>query len=287
MASAPPEGSPQASLPGELPVARRYQATRFLAALPSRSCSIPHAGQIQVLTDSANDSSTLPQSEHVLLEAKKRGARTTFEPCHRLLYSSILRKSPHPASEMWRARRPFLTSPLTLRSSSTTTDLVFARRVLSFCRKSTLMFRIRRCSRASRTADRRRLLDPRALRLCVRDRRRSRLRQRPRGFGAATTSSPTPSEIVAKEWSPRSTPATGPAMGSGSGLSASTVSETYQRSASLRSVAERIRPSNFSVPSFVRIAPSRGNCTPRCRTRINPVSRKASSMPLRLKRGNP
>jgi hypothetical protein len=35
-------------------------------------------------------------------------------------------------------------------------------------------------------------------------------------------------------------------MGSGSGRSASTVSETYQRSASRLTVAERIRPRNFS-----------------------------------------
>src|SRR5712692_2036656 len=99
-ATAPPEGSPQALLPGELPVVSRYQATRPLAALASRSCSTPHAGQVHVLTDSASASSTWPQSEHVLLEGRKRGATTTFEPYHCALYSSILRKDDQPASAM-------------------------------------------------------------------------------------------------------------------------------------------------------------------------------------------
>jgi hypothetical protein len=35
-----------------------------------------------------------------LLEARKRGATTTFEPYQRLLYSSILRKDDQPASAM-------------------------------------------------------------------------------------------------------------------------------------------------------------------------------------------
>src|SRR4029453_3192129 len=60
-----------------------------------------------------------------------------------------------------------------------------------------------------------------------------------------------PSEHTAKAVIPRSTPTTGPATLAGSGRTTSTVSATYQRSASLRQVADRIRPRNLLVASFV------------------------------------
>jgi hypothetical protein len=53
-----------------------------------------------IRTESGNFSMTRPHSEHLLVDGKKRGAKMTFEPYHRLLYSSILRNDDQPPSEM-------------------------------------------------------------------------------------------------------------------------------------------------------------------------------------------
>jgi len=61
------------------------------------------------------------------------------------LYSSIRRKVPHPTSRMARERLPFCARPCTFRSSTTRTGLAFASSVVTLCRKSWRMLRMRRC----------------------------------------------------------------------------------------------------------------------------------------------
>lgn len=86
---------------------------------------------------------------------------------------------------------------------------------------------------------------------------------------------------------PRSMPTASPTTANGFALSTSTASEQNQRSASRDTVAERIRPRNFSVPSFVLILPMRGRTTPCSFTWREPVKRKLSRCPFFLNVGNP
>ena len=125
----------------------------------------------------------------------------------------------------------------------------------------------------------------RCLRLCSRCRGREPRGACAKGFG---DSSKLPSESTAKDWTPRSIPATGPATGCGSSRSTSTARDIYQRSASRLTVAERMWPRNFSTLSLVRTQPRRGSVTERRSTLMLPVSRKESRRPwLQRKRGKP
>ena len=131
--------------------------------------------------------------------------------------------------------------------------------------------RMRRCSRARPAADLGRWREPRCAFA--------------KGFG---DSSKLPSESTAKDWRPRSIPATGPSTGCGSSRSTSTARDIYQRSVSRLSVAERMRPRNLSALSLGRTQPRHGNVTERRSTLMLPVSRKESRHPcLRRKRGKP
>ena len=97
-----------------------------------------------------------------------------------------------------------------------------------------------------------------------------------------------PSEQTAKALIPRSTPTTGPVTATGSGRAASTVSATYQRSASRRQLADRMRPQNLPVASLVWTRPMRGSTTASCSTRMAPVSRNRSGQrPFFLNLGRP
>ena len=160
--------------------------------------------------------------------------------------------------------------PAMCRSSITITDLVFASAVVALCSASSRWLRMRRCSRARANADLRRLVEPGCLRLTARLRCCSlrKLRDSARGPSMLVAS-----EQTANTATPRSTPITGPSTGAGSRRSTSTFTATYQRSASRRQVADRMRPRNLSVASLVATRPMRGSTTPPCSTRIAPVSR--------------
>lgn len=96
-----------------------------------------------------------------------------------------------------------------------------------------------------------------------------------------------PSESVANARIPKSMPIVGPPLTDPFGRSTRTPSATYQRSASRRHVADRIRPRSFTVASLVRILPSRGSTTAFGSTRTESVSRKRSARPFFLNLGNP
>jgi len=138
-----------------------------------------------------------------------------------------------------------------------------------------------RCSRASPDADLRRWREPRGLRLCSRCRWRRRLGAFVKGFGDSTGA---PSESTAKDLRPGSTPTTGPSTGCGSSRSTSTARDTHRRSASRLTVAERMRPRNFSVVSLVSTQLTRGSVTEPGWTSMLPVSRKESRRPCLRKR---
>src|SRR5919108_3129489 len=144
---------------------------------------------------------------------------------------------------------------------------------------------MRRWQRAKASVALARFRDPCCLRLTARPRRRSfrRLRSSARGLWIEV-----PSEQTANVWMPRSTPTTGPSTEPGSGRATSTVNEQYQRSASRRQVADRIRPRNLPVASLVVTRPILGSITAPSSTRIVPVSRNRSGQrPRFLKRGKP
>jgi hypothetical protein len=69
---------------------------------------------------------------------------TAPSPAH--VSSRIRRKAPHPTSDMARERLPFRTRLRTFRSSPTRPGLAFASAVVTWCRTSWRMVRMRRCT---------------------------------------------------------------------------------------------------------------------------------------------
>ena len=177
----------------------------------------------------------------------------------------------------------FVSIFFTSKSSTTITDLVFASLVVSLCKKSLRIFRFVLCKRANFTADFFLLLDPYTFRLCFFDARLRRFRLLSKGFGAYILS---PFERAAKQIIPISTPTASPSTGVGSAISSSTVKLTYQRSASLVTVADKIFSEHLDVSLRVSI-PNLGSCTFFPSALIVPVSLKLSRSPLRLKEGKP
>src|SRR6266516_3907219 len=72
-------------------------------------------------SESAISSHFQPQQEQVLLDGKKRSAKRSISPFHKLLYSICLRNSPMPTSLMARASLRLRFIPSTCRSSRTIT----------------------------------------------------------------------------------------------------------------------------------------------------------------------
>src|SRR6266516_3319108 len=70
-------------------------------------------------SESAISSHFQPQQEQVLLDGKKRSAKRSISPFHRLLYSICLRNSPIPTSLTARASLWFRFIPSTFKSSRT------------------------------------------------------------------------------------------------------------------------------------------------------------------------
>src|SRR6266480_7552458 len=111
-------------------------ASRFRAALWSRSCSAPHR-QVHDQSTRVSPALIAPHALHVLLDGYHRSAAHTLDPYQPVLSSSWRRNSPNPASEMARASRRLRTIPATFKLSTATARLVLASLVVSLCRKST------------------------------------------------------------------------------------------------------------------------------------------------------
>jgi hypothetical protein len=76
----------------------------FFAALTSRSCSLPHAGQVQCRLCSGKVSSTCPHAEHCLLLGNHRSIFTTETPDASAFDAISLIAVPIDASDKERAR---------------------------------------------------------------------------------------------------------------------------------------------------------------------------------------
>ena len=78
--------SPQALLPGELPVGLVRWANpycqRLSAAFKSRSISSPHASQPKTLWDRGSGAPISPQWEHASVDGKSCGTTMSFAPYH-------------------------------------------------------------------------------------------------------------------------------------------------------------------------------------------------------------
>ena len=64
----------------------------FIAAFTSRSCVVPHSGQVQDRTPKSIDGGDIPQPEHVLEDGNHRSIWTKCFPCHSDLYASMQTK---------------------------------------------------------------------------------------------------------------------------------------------------------------------------------------------------
>src|SRR5947209_12986124 len=96
-------------------------AKMFLAALISRSCWTPHAGQVQKRISSVRESRTCPQAKQRLEEGYHLSSLTKVLPYHCALYASCLTNSDHPTSLIALAREWFWTIFLTCILSTHTT----------------------------------------------------------------------------------------------------------------------------------------------------------------------
>ena len=70
----------------------------FLAALTSRSWTVPHAGHVHWRMPSGFAPSLTPHAEHTWLVGSNRPTRWNVRPYSRALYSSIATNADHPAS---------------------------------------------------------------------------------------------------------------------------------------------------------------------------------------------
>ena len=89
----------------------------FFAALRSRSWRARQDGHRHARTRTGRSASRNPHAEHVLDEGYQRPITTRRRPARSHLYSSWRRNSPHPQSEMARARHRLRTMFFTTRSS--------------------------------------------------------------------------------------------------------------------------------------------------------------------------
>jgi hypothetical protein len=97
------------------------------------------------------------------------------------------------------------------------------------------------------------VFEPFTFRLCCFERRFNLFAAFFRSLGALIF---VPSDMAANEVNPTSIPVTSPRTGIGSGRTNSTLNDTNQRSASLTTVADKMRPLNFPVASFALTFPN-------------------------------
>ncbi len=116
---------------------------KLMAALPSRSCEVWHAGHVQPRTNSGRLSNTYPQHEQVLLWQTSNPPPPprcrTGRSCSRA--GGGTRRTPCPQSSG--ARRRFFSMPDTFKSSIPITGQRRVRLVVSGCRASWRMLAIR------------------------------------------------------------------------------------------------------------------------------------------------
>jgi len=132
-----------------------------LAALMSRSWRARQDGHRHIRIWRGRSASRNPQAEHVFVLGYQRAVTTSWRPARWHLYSSWRRNSPHPQSEMARARRRLPTMLLTARSSIAIRSWPRTRPVVVLCRKSALALRALRWARATLPFALARLAEPR------------------------------------------------------------------------------------------------------------------------------
>ncbi len=80
----------------------------LIAALRSRSCTVPQSLHCQVLSRRFNASLTAPQTEQVLLVGYHLSMNTILTPFLSAIYISVLTKSPKPKSLTLPPQRAFM-----------------------------------------------------------------------------------------------------------------------------------------------------------------------------------
>src|SRR5437867_4864233 len=211
-------------------------SARFLAALRSRSKTRPQASQRKTRSPRGISIFTCPHLEHLFVDGYHLSAVIRADPYQRVLYRSCLEISPQAASPMALARWWFPIMFFTSRSSTTIAGLVFASIVVNFWMASRRVFATLMWRRASASLARLRFDEPFFLRLRLRCRCLSFLSYLRSTLGFSST---VPSLTTAREFSPRSTPTTGPGGVIGSLLSSTTtLTATYHRLARSETVTE-------------------------------------------------
>ena len=118
----------------------------LVAALRSRSCTVPQSLHCQFLSRRFNASLTAPQIEQVLLEGYHLSMHTIFTPFFAARYFNFLIKSANPKSLTLRPQRAFI--PCRFKSSSRISSYSSVSWCASFQWNSSRWFAILRCFRA-------------------------------------------------------------------------------------------------------------------------------------------
>ena len=118
----------------------------LIAALRSRSCTVPQSLQRQFLSRKFNASLTAPQTEQVLLEGYHLSMNVILTPFFCATYTNFLTKSAKPKSLTLRPQRAFM--PCRFKSSRRISSYSSVSWCASFQWKSSRWFAILRCFRA-------------------------------------------------------------------------------------------------------------------------------------------
>ena len=115
----------------------------LIAALRSRSCTVPQSLHCQVLSRRFNASLTAPQTEQVLLVGYHLSMNLILTPFFLAIYTNFLTKSAKPKSLTLRPHRAFI--PCRFKSSSRISSYSSVSWCASFQWKSSRWFAILRC----------------------------------------------------------------------------------------------------------------------------------------------
>ena len=118
----------------------------LIAALRSRSCTVPQSLHCQFLSRRFNASLTAPQTEQVLLEGYHLSMHTIFTPFFAAMYFNFKTKSANPRSLTLRPQRAFM--PCRFNASRRISSYSSVSWCASFQWKSSRWFAILRCFRA-------------------------------------------------------------------------------------------------------------------------------------------
>ena len=138
----------------------------LIAALRSRSCTVPQSLHCQFLSRRFNASLTAPQTEQVLLEGYHLSMKVSLTPFFLAIYTNFLTKSANPKSLTLRPHSDFI--PCRFKSSSRISSYSSVSWCANFQWKSSRCRSILRCFRAKSSLVLSRLFDFFLVRECAR-----------------------------------------------------------------------------------------------------------------------